>query len=74
MMSELFQIKNVKYNLRKGDVLLTDIIKTVSHGTETVSYLAAKIWEQIPDDTKNSVSLISFKQKIKFWTPKSVSM
>ena len=44
---------------------------TVSYGTETISHLAPKIWEQVPDEIKNSNSLNTFKRKIKLWIPSS---
>ena len=53
----------MKYNLCKGDPLVTYNVRTV--GTESISYLAPKIWEQVPDEIKNCKSVISFKSKIK---------
>ena len=50
LVSELFQIKDTKYNLCKGNPLVTYNVKTVSYGTESISYLAPKIWEQVPDE------------------------
>ena len=68
-MTELFQIKNNNYNLRKGSKLISHNIKTVHYGTESVSYLGPRIWDQIPDEMKNCKTLNSFKQRIKSWTP-----
>ena len=71
LVSELFQIKDMKYNLCKGTPLVTYSVKTVSYGTESISYLAPKIWEQVADEIKNCKSVNSFKSKIKLWTPES---
>ena len=68
-MSELFQLKNIKYNLRKGKTLISNNVKTAHYGTETISYLAPKIWQLIPDTIKNSDSLDVFKRNIKLWIP-----
>ena len=68
-MTELFQIKNTNYNLRKGSKLFSHNIKTVHYGTESVSYLGPRIWDQIPEEMKNCKTLNSFKHRIKSWTP-----
>ena len=68
-MSELFQLKNIKYNLRKGKTLISNNVKTAHYGTETISYLAPKIWQLIPDTIKNSDSLGVLKHNIKLWIP-----
>ena len=71
LMSELFTLKNNAYNLRGGNRLNYDAVKTVNNGIESISYLAPKIWEQVPDEIKNSSSLKIFKGKIKTWVPNS---
>ena len=38
---------------------------------QTISHLAPKIWEQVPEDIKDSSSLDIFKRKIKSWIPNS---
>ena len=69
LMKDLFQIKNTKYDLCKGNTFISRNVKTVYYGTESISYLAPKIWELIPKEIKNSESLYSFKSKIKLWIP-----
>ena len=65
-MTELFQIKKTKYDLCKGNVLISRNVKTVLwHG----KYIVPKIWELIPTDIKNCKSLNCFKSKIKLWIP-----
>ena len=71
LMSELFTFKNTGYDLRGGDKLNSNAVKTVNNGMESISYLAPKIWEQVPDEIKNSSSLNIFKAKIKTWIPNS---
>ena len=57
------------YNIRGGNTLISNNIKAVNYGSETVSYLAPKIWRQIPEDIKNTNCLNSFKYKTKLWIP-----
>ena len=68
-MSEIFQLKEVKYNLRLGKTLISNNVKMAHYGTETISYLAPKIWQLIPDSIKNTESLNVFKRNIKMWIP-----
>ena len=62
-MSELFQLKDFRYNLRQGKTHITNNIKTVKYGSETISNLAPKIRQLIPDEIKNMDSLNVFKRK-----------
>ena len=69
LMSELFQVKDLTYNLRKGDILVTRNVKTKNYGTDSISYLAPKIWKLIPEVVRNSKPLNIFKYKIGSWVP-----
>ena len=44
-------------------------IRSTKYGTETLSHLGPKIWNQIPEEIKGAKSLKSFKEKIKLWVP-----
>ena len=68
-MSELFTLREMKYNLRNGNALTSYKPCTTSYGIDSVSHLAPKIWNQIPTEIRNSKSLNIFKAKIKTWTP-----
>ena len=48
-MSELFKPSNTKYDLRNSNPLVSN-----NYGLETVSYLAASFWKQIPEEIKQS--------------------
>ena len=69
LMKEIFQLRNSKYNLRKNPTFETRDAKRVFSGTETISCLGPKIWEQVPNEIKNSTSINNFKNKIKDWIP-----
>ena len=68
IISDLFHFINKPYNLRNKSILERKKDRTVYFGTESISSLAPKIWELIPDTLKNETSLSTFKQKIKTWT------
>ena len=70
IMSKVFQKnENNHYNLRCNNDFYSDNPKTVRYGTESISYLAPKIWSLIPNDIKSSLTLSVFKSKIRKWTP-----
>ena len=71
LMSKLFKEKDIKYNLRKGNTLVSKNVKTTTYGLDSVSYLAPELWMQMPIDMKNSASLAIFKQRIRTWVPDS---
>ena len=69
LMSELFKVKETKYILRKGITLVSNKANTTTYGINSISYLAPKIWDHIPNEIKECESLNTFKQKIKKWIP-----
>ena len=68
IMKNVFHLNtNIPYNLRSRSELYSRNPKTVKYGTETISYLAPKIWSLVPNAIKSSKSLDVFKSKIKQW-------
>ena len=62
IMSEVFKLRDTPcYNLWQTSQFSTDPIHSVYNETESASYLGPKIWEQIPAEIKNKVSLDRFK-------------
>ena len=68
-MSELFQVRNMKYNLRNGRILVSSNSKTECYGKGCISYLAPIRGNQVPEGIKNSKSVNFFANKIKQWVP-----
>ena len=60
---------NIPYNLWSRSKLYSRSPKTVKYRTETMSYLAPKIWSLVPNAKKISKSLDVFKSKIRQWEP-----
>ena len=65
IMKELFAPKTSSYDLGNNNSLKRRKVKSVWHGTESVSYLGPKIWDLVPNEKKESESLNGFKFKIK---------
>ena len=52
----------------KNDWVLPKVT-TVNNGLETIRYRGPKTWELVPEDTKISKTLSTFKEKIRNWKP-----
>ena len=68
---ELFEQRNENYNLRNNNPFTVTAVRTVHHGSESISFLGPKIWNILPDNIKNAESLNVFKTKIKSWKPET---
>ena len=69
-MSEIFNLRNIDYNLRSQIDFKQGPVNTVNYGLKSLIYLAPKIWDIIPVEIRNSGSLTEFITNIKSWTPK----
>ena len=69
--SELFRRHDICYNLRSNSNLAVPNVKSVFHGSESISYLGPKIWNIVPLELKQLTSLNAFKKGIKKWQPKN---
>ena len=69
IIKELFAPKMSSYDLCNNNSFKRRRVKSVWHGTESVSYLGPKIWDLVPNEIKESESLNGFKFKIKSWVP-----
>ena len=70
IMNSVFNLKeNNRYSLRNEYELYSRNPQAVKCGTETISYLAIKIWSIVPQTIKESTSIYSFKTKLRKWKP-----
>ena len=69
LMNEIFVERNNNYSLRGNNVLTRRRVNSVKYGTETVSFVASKIWDILPKEVKDFKFLDIFKIKIKKWIP-----
>ena len=64
-LNELFQIKNVKYNLRDKSILKQDKFNTVKFGYKSFQYYGSKLFNMLPNNIKEAENSNSFKILIK---------
>ena len=69
LMESVFKLNDNHYNLRSGLSLQSRNLKTVNYGENSISNLAPKIWNLVPEHIKSCSTIESFKNKIKSWTP-----
>ena len=70
IMTEVFEIKVLHYNLRsEASYFKRENVKSTHYGIQSVQHLGPKIWNIVPQNIKESSSLNEFKSLIKFWKP-----
>ena len=69
IMHEIFEQRNIQYNLRSQIDFQLGSLKTVNCRLRALRYLGPKIWNIVPFEIKNSKTLEQFKMKIKSWKP-----
>ena len=77
---ELFKIKNnisvtimnpraVRYNLRSQVDFTWPNVNSEYFGISSLRYMAAKVWDIVPNDMKNVNEIETFKNNIRKWKP-----
>ena len=69
LMNSIFVKKDNRYNLRSESRWEIRAVKSVYHGTESLSFRGPKTWDILPIDIKNSESLREFILKVKKGKP-----
>ncbi len=64
---DLFEEKDKIYNLRSTVSLKQPKFNKVTYGLNSFRYKGAKIWNDLPNKIKNSITLAKFKNQIKKW-------
>ena len=67
--SDLFERKNINYNLRSQPDFVIPQVKSVYKGSNSLRYFGPIIWNLIPKETKTCDTLASFVSKIRQWRP-----
>ena len=70
--SELFcRRDDICYNLQSNSYFAVPNVKSVFHGSESISYLGPKIRDIVPLELKQLTSLNACKKVLKNWQPKN---
>ena len=68
IMHFVFPLKN-ELRYPNENIFITNNVKTVTWGAESLRHIGPKIWQMIPDKIKNLKTLSLFKNKIREWKP-----
>ena len=64
LMKDVFPLNDDSaYSTRNKRIFKSKNVKTVRYGTDSLAYLAPKIWELVPNEMKNLESLQHLKQQ-----------
>ena len=63
----MFQVRKINYDLRNFQKIVNIKKNSVKMGLETISYRAPQLWNLVPTDIKDALSLSTFTKKIKSW-------
>ena len=67
LMNEIYVKRNNAYNLGKSSEFVRPKVHSVFHGKESISYLGPQIWDMIPLEMKNLITISAFKREVKNW-------
>ena len=70
IMYDVFTENNSNNYERHTQTLVSRTVRTVHYGTDSIVFLALKIWKIVPSNMKESKSINEFKLEIKKWVPK----
>lgn len=65
--SSIFTIRDSNYELRSRQTVNQRRFKTFKYGYNSFGYLAAKVWNNVPNNIKEAPSLNTFKNRIAQW-------
>jgi len=65
-MQKVFNFKdNQRFNLRSGDTLVRNRIRTTKYGLQSISHISAQLWDSLPATVKSAQSLEEFSHVLK---------
>ena len=68
---EIFRARQNDYNLRRFSVFSIPYVKTVYHGSESLSNLGPRLWNLVPSTLEELDDVSSFKTHNKKWQPEN---
>ena len=69
-MTELLKPRDLQYNAKNKNTIEIKKVRTMSYGIETVQFIGQKLWQMLPQNARESPSLIAFKKEVRSCTIK----
>ena len=67
-LNDMFSPKYVPYQLRDSSLLEQSRCRTTTYGLRSMSYIGAKLWNDLPNDFKATTDFTDFKRMLQTWT------
>ena len=67
-LNDMFTPKYVPYQLRDSSLLEQSRWRTTTYGLRSMSYIGAKLWNDLPNDFKAMTDFTDFKRMLQTWT------
>ena len=67
LIDDMFQVRKINYDLRNFQKIANTKKNLVKMGLETISYRVPQLWNLVPTNIEDALSLSTFKKKIKPW-------
>ena len=67
-LNDLFTPKSVPYEMRDSSLLEQSRCRTTQFGLRSISYIGAKLWNDLPKDFKETSDFTDFKRILHTWT------
>ena len=67
-LKDIFNVKNIPYDLRDSNKLIQPLVKTVTYGIKSLRYFGAKLWNGLPTELKSACTLDDFKLILNTWS------
>ena len=64
-MKSVFPDRICPYNLRSGDSIARNRIRTTKHGLQKVSHIGTQMWDSLPESDKTATSVNSFCRSLR---------
>jgi len=68
---DLFNVKQVEYNLRTKNLVVLPQIKTQTYGANSITFRGSILWNALTDDVKGCTNMTAFKRKVIGWRGES---
>ena len=68
-MYDIFERREVRYNLRSQTDFSGHNVNTVNYGINSLKMFATKVWNLVPQEIKESSSIEDLKINIRKWKP-----
>ena len=70
-LSNLFNVKQVQYNLRTKNLVVLPHIETQTYGANSITFRGNILWNALSEDTTACTNVAAFKKKIIGWQGES---